>query len=159
MGALPKRAGKALTAIMDDKTALFGKTGVLDVLGDKGIKLPNGLHLRYPELRELRSEDGDTEMVYTTTKGKSKIPNRIYGGKMVENVCQALARIVIGEQLLLVAKKYKVTMTVHDAIGCIVPEAEAEEGLRYVEDCMRTRPLWAQTLPLNCEGGFSKTYG
>jgi hypothetical protein len=78
---------------------------------------------------------------------------------MVENVCQALARIVIGEQLLLVAKKYKVTMTVHDAIGCIVPEAEAEEGLRYVEACMRTRPLWAQTLPLNCEGGFSKTYG
>jgi DNA polymerase len=154
-----RQAGKALTAIMDNKTELFGKAGVLDVLGDKGIKLPNGLHLRYPELRELRSEDGDTEMVYTTTKGKSKIPNRIYGGKMVENVCQALARIVIGEQLLLVAKKYKVTMTVHDAIGCIVPEAEAEEGLRYVEDCMRTRPLWAQTLPLNCEGGFSKTYG
>jgi DNA polymerase I-like protein with 3'-5' exonuclease and polymerase domains len=154
-----RQAGKALTAIMDNKTEVFGKAGVLDVLGDKGICLPNGLHLRYPELRELRSEDGDTEMVYTTTKGKSKIPNRIYGGKMVENVCQALARIVIGEQLLLVAKKYKVTMTVHDAIGCIVPEAEAEEGLRYVEDCMRTRPLWAQTLPLNCEGGFSKTYG
>ena len=64
--------------------------------------------------------------VYDTRKGRAIIPNRIYGGKVIENVCQALARIVIGEQLLRVAKKYKVVMTVHDAIGCIVPEDEVE---------------------------------
>ena len=154
-----RQAGKALTAIRDGRTGSLGKSGVLEVLGTKGIYLPNGLYLRYPELRKLRNEDGQDEMVYTTLKGKSKIPNRIYGGKVVENVCQALARIVIGEQLLLVAKKYKVAMTVHDAIGCIVPEAEGAEGLKYVETCMRVRPSWAPTLPLNCEGNVAKSYG
>jgi DNA polymerase len=154
-----QQANDTLTAIMQKKTATLGKVGVLEVLGSEGIRMPNHLHLRYPELRKLRNEEGRPEMVYTTVKGKSKIPNRIYGGKVVENVCQALARIVIGEQLLRVAKKYKVVMTVHDAIGCIVPEAEAEAGLKYVEACMRIRPLWAQTLPLDCEGSFAKHYG
>jgi DNA polymerase len=154
-----QQANDTLTAIMQKKTATLGKVGVLEVLGSEGIRMPNHLHLRYPELRKLRNEEGRPEMVYTTVKGKSKIPNRIYGGKVVENVCQALARIVIGEQLLRVAKKYKVVMTVHDAIGCIVPEAEAEAGLKYVEACMRVRPLWAQTLPLDCEGSFAKHYG
>jgi DNA polymerase I-like protein with 3'-5' exonuclease and polymerase domains len=74
-------------------------------------------------------------------------------------VCQALARIVIGEQLLRVAQKYKVVMTVHDAIGCIVPENEIEEGLQYVEKVMKIRPKWAPDLPLDCEGGHGESYG
>jgi len=154
-----QQAGTALNAIMQNKTSPLGKPNVLEVAGLDGIRMPNGLHLRYPELRKLRNEEGHTEMVYTTTKGKSKIPNRIYGGKVVENVCQALARIVIGEQLLRVADKYKVVMTVHDAIGCVVPEDDAEAGLQYVEQCMRVRPKWAQTLPLDCEGSYAKSYG
>ena len=84
---------------------------------------------------------------------------RIYGGKVIENVCQALARIVIGEQLLRVAQKYKVVMTVHDAIGCIVPEDEVEEGMRLVEKVMKIRPKWAPDLPLDCEGGYGDSYG
>jgi DNA polymerase I-like protein with 3'-5' exonuclease and polymerase domains len=74
-------------------------------------------------------------------------------------VCQALARIVIGEQMLLVAKKYRVVMTVHDAIACIVPEAEAETAKEFVELCMRLRPAWAPELPLNCEAGYGQSYG
>ena len=77
----------------------------------------------------------------------------------MENICQALARIAIGEQMLLVAKKYKVVMTVHDAIACIVPEAEEQTGLEYVEMCMRMRPKWALELPLNCEAGSGRAYG
>jgi DNA polymerase len=98
-------------------------------------------------------------MVYDTKKGKAVIPNRIYGGKVVENVCQALARIIIGEQMLVVAKKYKVAMTVHDAICCVVPEHEAQTGKEFVELCMRIRPQWCLELPLNCEAGVAKTYG
>ena len=47
----------------------------------------------------------------------------------------------------------------HDAIACIAPEAEADEALRYVEECMRWRPAWAETLPLNCEVGMGANYG
>jgi DNA polymerase I-like protein with 3'-5' exonuclease and polymerase domains len=61
--------------------------------------------------------------------------------------------------MLLVAKKYRVVMTVHDAITCIAPEAEANRAKEYVELCMRIRPAWAPELPLNCEAGCGKSYG
>jgi len=148
----------ALKAIMNDQTSQLGRTGVLMVEGKKGIKLPNGLYLKYPNLRVVSNGD-KSELVYDTKKGKATIPTRIYGGKVIENVCQALARIIIGEQMLMIAKKYKVVMTVHDAIACIVPEQEVETAKEYVELCMRIRPQWAPDLPLNCESGFGKSYG
>jgi hypothetical protein len=155
-----KAAGGILGAIIGDQYAELGRDGLLKVLGTKGILLPNGLYLRYPNLRwSTNEEDGKPEYVYDTKKGKATIPNRIYGGKVVENVCQALARIVIGDQMLLVAKKYQVVMTVHDAIACIVPEAEVERAVEYVELCMRIRPQWGLDLPLNCESGSGKSYG
>ena len=50
-------------------------------------------------------------------------------------------------------------MTVHDAIGCIAPEEEAEEAMAFVEKAMKVRPTWALDLPLDCEGGFGVSYG
>jgi len=154
-----KQANEALLAMMDDKTAPLGRNGVVVVEGSKGIRLPNGLYLKYPNLRWSTNDAGKKEMVYDTKKGKATVPNRIYGGKVVENVCQALARIMIGEQMLMMAKKYRVVMTVHDAIACIVPEAEIKTAQEYVELCMRIRPEWAQELPLNCESGYGESYG
>ena len=154
-----RQAGLALEAILNDQTAPLGRKGVLVVEGRKGIRLPNGMYVKYPNLRKQVNEKGKDEYVYDTKKGKATIPNRIYGGKVVENVCQALARIAIGEQMLQVNKKYKVVMTVHDAIACIVPEAEVETAVEYVEMCMRMRPKWGMGLPLNCESGYGKSYG
>lgn len=154
-----KQANKALERMISNQTAPIGRAGVLQVQGKGGIKLPNGLYLKYPNLRKVSDEKGRSEMVYDTKRGRSTIDNRIYGGKAVENICQALARIVIGEQLLRVAKKYKVAMTVHDAIGCIVPEAEEQTGKEFVEMVMRVRPKWAQDLPLDCEAFTGDSYG
>jgi DNA polymerase len=154
-----RQAGVALDAIINDQTAPLGRKDVLFVDGRKGIRLPNGLYMKYPNLRKIRNEQGKDEYVYDTKKGKAVVPNRIYGGKVIENVCQALARIIIGEQMLQVAKKYKVVMTVHDAIACVIPEQEAQTGQEYVEMCMRMRPKWAQELPLDCESGVGKSYG
>jgi DNA polymerase len=155
-----KAAANVLPAIIREQTTSFGRGGILKVDGSEGILLPNGLRLKYPNLRQKTDEEsGKVELVYDTKKGKAVIPNRIYGGKIIENVCQALARIVIGEQMLMVAKKYRVVMTVHDAIACIAPEAEAETAKEYVELCMRIRPSWASELPLNCEAGYGKSYG
>ena len=106
-----------------------------------------------------RTVEGKPELVYDTKKGKAMIRTRIYGGKVIENVCQALARIVIGEQMLMVAKKYRVVMTVHDAIACVVPTEQVETAQEYVEMCMRTRPSWGMELPLNCESGSGASYG
>ena len=154
-----KDAGVALKAILQKQQTSLGRGGLLSVQGADGIILPNGLRLKYPNLRLYENEEGKTEIVYDTKKGKATIPNRIYGGKVIENVCQALARIIIGEQMLMIAKKYRVVMTVHDAIAIIVPAAEAEVAKEYVELCMRLRPQWALELPLNCEAGYGASYG
>ena len=157
--ALWRKAGLALDAIINNQSMSLGRAGVLEVEGRRGIRLPNGLYMKYPNLRKMRNEQGKDEYVYDTKKGKAVVPNRIYGGKVIENVCQALARIIIGEQMLQVAKKYKVVMTVHDAIACVIPEQEAEVGQEYVEMCMKMRPKWAQDLPLSCESGIGRSYG
>jgi DNA polymerase len=154
-----KLAGKALEHIQFNQQSTLGRDGILLIEGNKGIKLPNGLYIKYPNLRKIQKDDGSAELVYDTKRGKATIPNRIYGGKVTENVCQALARIVIGEQMLMIAKKYKVVMTVHDAVACVVPENEAQSGKEFVEMCMRIRPSWAQELPLNCEAGYGRSYG
>lgn len=153
-----KSAQNVLPAIMADQFTELGRDNILKVEGRKGILLPNGLYLKYPNLRKQVTEDGEAEWVYDTRKGKGTMATKVYGGKLTENICQALARIAIGEQMLLIAKKYKVVMTVHDAIACIVPEDEADRAQEYVELCMRIRPKWAPELPLNCEAGYGVSY-
>jgi DNA polymerase len=155
-----RQAGDALDAMANNQTAPIGLDGVLVVYGKDGIKLPNGLSIKYPNLRwKPMMGSQHNEMVYDQKKGRAVIPTRIYGGKAVENICQALARIVIGEQMLMVARKLRVVMTVHDAVGCIAPEAGANKAREYVEQCMRIRPKWATALPLNCESKMGASYG
>jgi len=159
-----RSAGRALNGILQNQQTTLGMGYKLQIHGSKGILLPNDLRLKYPNLRKVakpatEDEEASTEFVYDTKKGKATIPNRIYGGKVIENVCQALARIVIGEQMLNIAKKYRVVMTVHDAIAIVVPEQQADTAKEYVEFCMRLRPKWALELPLNCEAGYGKSYG
>jgi DNA polymerase len=154
-----EQAQSVLYAMLEDKSAPLGKEGVVFVEGKRGIRLPNGLYIKYPNLRRVKNDEGRSEFVYDTKRGRAVIPNRIYGGKVVENVVQALARIAVGEQLLRIAKKYKVVMTVHDAVCALVPEVEKERGLEYVELCMKIRPQWAPDLPLNCEAGADPRYG
>lgn len=149
-----RQAGRALNAMLDGQTAPLGRAGVLLVTEDNSITLPNGLRLKYPNLRRV-----GVEMTYDVKRGRAVLQNRLYGGKCVENICQALARIVIGEQMLMIAKKYRVVMTVHDAIACVVPEEDAAIAQANIEMFMRMRPIWAMLLPLDCEAGSGKSYG
>ena len=147
-----KQAQKTLDSIRKNTTTALGvRPDAISVHGTDGIKLPSGLFLRYPELA-YSDEDGFS---YKTRAGRTKI----YGGKVVENVCQAVARCIIAEQLDLIAKRYKVVLTVHDAVACVAPKEEAEQAIKYVEECMRWRPNWCADLPLNCEAGFGESYG
>ena len=149
--------GDALESLVVDNLTSIGEGMKLAVAG--GIVLPNLLRLRYPNLRFEHKDNGKLEMVYDTKKGRAVIPTRIYGGKAVENICQALARIVIANQMLMIARRYKVAMTVHDSVVVVAPEAEADEARSFVEQCMRIRPKWAAALPLNCESKMGASYG
>ena len=155
IGALWRQAGQALEALTKDSTTSLGRDGVLSLVpAERSIRLPSGLLLRYDGLIPVRDEKG-IQYQYKTRYGW----NKIYGGKVIENVCQALARCIIGEQMIRIAKRYDVVLTVHDAIACIVKEEEVKEAQAYVEECMRWTPEWATGLPVNCESGFGKSYG
>jgi DNA polymerase len=151
-----KQAQKCIEAIVDKKAFSFGAVDVVtfDPI-EGGFLLPSGLWQRYDGLERVYDTEGKVQYQYKTRKGAVKI----YGGKVVENLCQAIARCVIAEQMLLIGKRYKVVLTVHDAVTCLAPKEEVIEAQLYVEECMKTRPAWAQTLPLSCESGVGKSYG
>lgn len=151
-----KRAGDALQALMQGQTMSVDVLGLVQVVPGKGLSLPSGLLIQYPNLRQMaNAETGKFELVYTS-KG---LPVRIYGGKVVENICQAVARQVVAEQMLRVSKRYKVVLTVHDAVAIIAKKEEAKEAQAYLEACMSWVPKWATGLPLACESGLGASYG
>lgn len=149
-----RNSQEALRCMVRGQTMKLCRNGLLTV-DDKGILLPNGLHIFYNGIREIADADGKRQFVYDTRTG----PNKIYGGKVVENFTQAIARCIIGEQMLKIAKRYKVVLTVHDAIGIIARREEADEARAYVESSMRWVPSWAEGLPVNCESGMGDSYG
>ena len=151
-----KRAGDALLALLAGQSMTVDAVGLIRAVPGVGLTLPNGLHIQYPQLRvRTDPETGKSEMVYTS-KG---LPVRIYGGKVVENICQAVARQVVAEQMLRVSKRYKVVLTVHDAVAIIAKEDEAREARLHLEECMSWVPKWATGLPLACESGVGASYG
>jgi DNA polymerase len=120
----------------------------------KGIRLPNGLYIYYPGLTWDTSE-AKSKFVYKSRRGMISI----WGGSVVENVVQALARIIVGEQMIEINKKYRPVLTVHDAVVNVVPETEVEEALSFITSTMSTPPIWATGLPVACEAHYGASYG
>jgi hypothetical protein len=138
-------------------TISLGPNGIVrsvETQSGMGILLPSGLVMRYDDLGYEQGERGP-EFSYKTRRGRT----RIYGGKVTENVCQAIARCIIGEQMLAIAKKYKVALTVHDSVVCCVPKDELKEATAFIESCMSTTPSWAEGLPITCESDSGESYG
>jgi len=153
--ALWRSAEDALAALASNNGKQVDATGIIHAVPGKGLSLPNGLFIQYPDLRKEFDENGKAKWLYTS-KG---VTTNIYGGKVVENFTQAVARCVVAEQMLKISQRYKVVLTVHDAVACIAKIEEAAEAKAYVEECMSWRPKWAQGLPLACESGIGASYG
>ncbi|WP_348701888.1 DNA polymerase [Turicimonas muris] len=133
------------------------------------VWLPNGMYLLYPELKFNPVETEDEEKGFSYRRKTFR--TRLYGAKLLENLIQALARIVVFNQMAVIAQKLKakggnsngkvrqVVLTVHDEVVVIVPKEEAQETLEMMEEAMRKRPAWAPDLPIDCEGGIGDSYG
>jgi hypothetical protein len=152
--ALWRQADKALQAIHDDQFMWLGREGVVAVEGKRGIKLPSGGYIKYPQLHKV-IKDNRTQWVYKGDYGSTVI----HGAKLVENINQGLACIIVGEQLLKIKKRLPVVLTVHDAVASIAKKGYAKEARAYVEECMRFVPEWAAGCPIDCESGMGLTYG
>ena len=117
----------------------------------EGIKLPNGLYIRYANLR--LNDEG--KMIYDSRKG----PVNIWGGAMVENIVQALARIIVGEQLRSINRVYPLALTVHDAGLWVIHKNLIKSAEKFIESEMSTAPGWAKGLPVTCEFKSAERYG
>lgn len=127
----------------------IGKGGVVWAT-PSGIRLPNELFIRYPDLRL-----SDNKYIYKSRRGITNI----WGGAMVENIVQALARIIVGEQMLKIRERYRPVLTVHDAAVIVAPKSEAEQAVAFVTEVMSTPPKWAEGLPVACEAKYGESYG
>lgn len=145
-----------LKHMVDGQALLVGEPPVLRIHPEiNAIRLPSKLFMRYDGLQKEMDEQGKVQYSYYTRRGRK----HIYGGKVVENLCQAIARCIIAEQMLKISKKYRVVLTVHDSIVCCVPDDEVQEARSFIEGWMRWVPDWAKGLPVNCESGIGKSYG
>ena len=117
------------------------------------IELPNGMCLRYPDLREVKDEKGRSQWVYGPDATK------LYAGKITNNVTQALARVVMTDGMLRVGKRYPVVGTVHDELIALVPDSEVEEAKTWVLEQMTMEPRYMPGIPLSADGGAHRRYG
>jgi DNA polymerase I-like protein with 3'-5' exonuclease and polymerase domains len=126
----------------------------------EGIVTPHGI-IRYPNLHtEIDEKSGRPEWWY----GQGRTRARIYAGKITENIVQHLARNVMADIALDVAKTdlgklYPLKHTVHDELIYVVRDEHATEMLDIIQDRMRTPPSWWPELATWSEGDIAQTYG
>lgn len=116
------------------------------------IQLPNKMSLKY---QDLRTNNGQLEYI-----GRNGI-EKTYGGRLTENVVQALSRIVITDAMLRLQTAIpggNVALTVHDEVVIIAPNEEPDATMELVIDTLCTPPHWAMDLPLDAEGGYAHNY-
>jgi DNA polymerase len=161
-----QKCGSALGGVVSRQTGSIAKMLTYD---EHGIRLPNGLYIRYPA---LRANGSNYEYISDARTYRKAVTDRvmtgqvsdiswtkIYGGKVTENVIQALARIVISEQMTVIGQKYHVAFQVHDEIIITAPADEATEAEQHLVEIMSTAPSWCADLPVACESGYAENYG
>jgi DNA polymerase len=120
--------------------------------GKEHILLPSGLKIKFMNLRK----DG-REWIFDVYSKKNLEQRKIYGGKMLENICQALAGEICKEAAIQFDES--LTGLVHDEIHII-----AKRGLELVtkqklQKAMITPPSWMPQIKLDCEIGIGKNWG
>ena len=120
------------------------------VAGKRRLVLPNGIEIIYDTLEFFSDpEDGDRYWRLKTRKGWVKI----YGSKLVENMIQALARVVVSQAMLRLKKLgYRAKNTKHDSLWLLVPkDNELENHKAIIIAEMSRTPVWLPGVPLAAE--------
>lgn len=123
------------------------------------IQLPSGRKLYYADPRIGTNRFGGESIVYKgMAGGKTGVKKygdiETYGGKIVENITQAVARDCLAEAIeRLEAAGYPVVFHIHDEVVIdIEPYADPDKMLQDVIDIMSEKPAWAPDLPLAADG-------
>lgn len=126
-------------------------------------RLPSGRLLYYydPDIRPVETSWGEIRdsVTYMTVDSLTKkwIRTNTYGGKLAENVTQALCRDLMAEAMLRVEREgYPIVLTVHDELVCEVPENFG--SVQELTELMCILPPWAPGFPVKATGFRSKRY-
>jgi DNA polymerase I-like protein with 3'-5' exonuclease and polymerase domains len=85
---------------------------------------------------------------------------KLYGGKVVENFCQHVARQIVMWQTLQLNEAYPVALSVHDEAVIVVADADVADATAYAAECFTLAPPWCTgQIPLACEVGVGQSYG
>lgn len=139
---------------------------VFDCNGDyMTIQLPAGRKLFYcrPHFKDVSPSGRVSKTLYyegLDQKTKQWLSTDLYGGKITENIVQAIARDLIGYAMLQLENNgYGITMHVHDeAIAEIPADGYEQEYYNKMVELMSTPPDWAADLPLNADGYITPFY-
>ena len=132
------------------------------------ITMPSGRRLYYRDIRLEPYESATTKRTEfaVTYSGVNQVTKkwgnvRSYGGRIAENITQAVARDVVAEQALAVdaAGLGDLVLSVHDELIFEVPEKEAEARYAAIKKIMNTSPEWAPGLPVEAKGEILERYG
>jgi DNA polymerase len=130
------------------------------------IVLPNGMSLRYPNLRQVNKTEKLADGTIRTLKEKEWVygeegvtPTKLYAGKITNNIVQGVARIVMTDGMLRVDKRYPVKGTVHDELIAVAPAEEAAAAKTWVLAQMTMEPKYMPGIPLDADGGHHRRYG
>lgn len=114
------------------------------------IRLPSGRFLCYPS---PQVEDGQISYMGINQYSRKWSRLKTYGGKLFENVCQAVARDVLTHNMPAIeAAGYQIVLTVHDEVICEAPDSD-EFNADHLSGLLSTNPPWAPGMPL-AAGGF-----
>lgn len=117
-----------------------------------GYKLPSGLVIKYPNLRQEKDE-----WVYDVWEKKEGLTKKkLYGGKVLENMCQGLAGELCKEKMLLFRED--VVGQVHDEILLLVKEDEAEDKANLLWQEMTKAPNWLPEMVIKAEVKIGKNW-
>ncbi len=147
----------AKKAVQTRKTVFCGKVSWFVEGKFLYCKLPSGRRLAYayPELKELEMPWGGTKLCLTFMGVDSKTHQwkrqKTYGGSIVENIVQAIARDLMADAMLRAGQYgYLVVLTVHDEL---IAEALIGHGsVHEFEQIMARNPDWAEGCPVLAEG-------
>ena len=113
------------------------------------IGLPSGRALCYPSPQVIEGA-----IAYMGVNQYSRKWGRLktYGGKLFENVCQAVARDVMAHNMPAIqGAGYDLVLTVHDEVICEAPD-EAEFNAEHLASLLAATPPWADGMPLAAAG-------
>ncbi len=157
---------EAATAIADGEARVqVGHVTFFRVKNHMAIQLPSKRTLFYRNIRVEPQANGRDAVTYDGVNQYTKQYGacRTYGGKLAENITQAVARDVMRDAMLAfhdtnALSGERLVLSVHDEAIGEAPDHLAEDALARLLTLMRTPPSWAPGLPVNAEGWVGKRY-